>query len=422
MLINEGEFVKEMLLVKNGILSLEITLNINYDVFNSPHKIGLIQKLMTKKKIISNKLSTMTQRSIKIFQIHRNEHFGDVLMFLNRPSPLGVRVKSKMVELYMLRKFDFANIAHDFPDIYDKIYKISVAKMDKIHQLVDNTKKLFVHNQIEYIRTIQQVSNLKMYENIQHQQMSNSNKANNEAKSMRSFKDLENFENSKQECSDCEINSICPSINEEKKEVFIKSNNIDFKASTKISETECEIVNGYYSKDMDKFVILDGIVNGEKKSIKVQSVPWLKKLVQSTINFTIEGIDNKSKCVTRSYKVEFDNENQSDKKVAYHQIEDLFLSNKKFSISKHANITSLNQPDKIQQQIRQRDMLHKIEKNIIKSNMIIHDPENYYRKLLLKMFTVNVNKKKANLKNLRNMTRRLDSIETLLNGKKLEII
>ena len=43
-------------------------------------------------------------QNYKILEIRRNEHFGDILMFLNQRSPLNLRVKSK--------KAEFLNIKH----------------------------------------------------------------------------------------------------------------------------------------------------------------------------------------------------------------------------------------------------------------------------------------------------------------------
>ena len=41
---------------------------------------------------------------IKILEIRKNEHFGDILMFLNLRSPLILRTKTKKAELFLLHK------------------------------------------------------------------------------------------------------------------------------------------------------------------------------------------------------------------------------------------------------------------------------------------------------------------------------
>ena len=41
---------------------------------------------------------------IHILDLLKNEYFGEILMFLNIPNPLSLKVKTKRVELYILRK------------------------------------------------------------------------------------------------------------------------------------------------------------------------------------------------------------------------------------------------------------------------------------------------------------------------------
>ena len=42
---------------------------------------------------------------LKILDIRKNEHFGCVFMTLNRPCPLSLQVKSKIAELFLLKKY-----------------------------------------------------------------------------------------------------------------------------------------------------------------------------------------------------------------------------------------------------------------------------------------------------------------------------
>ena len=56
---------------------------------------------------------------LRILDILKNEHFGELHMFLNQPSPLSLRVKSKKVDLFLLRKKDASNIRKDYPNIWN---------------------------------------------------------------------------------------------------------------------------------------------------------------------------------------------------------------------------------------------------------------------------------------------------------------
>jgi hypothetical protein len=166
-LIKEGDLVEETIFIKRGILSLEVYVDLT----------GMTKKEEIKKKKSSSKTSKILQkldqlkikkkaeseedrndddesnyipediRILKIIQIRKNEHFGDVLMFLNQPSPLTVRVKTKFAELFLMHKIELANIARDFPDIFRKIYSKSVYNMDKIQSLISTAKTLFFQNQ-----------------------------------------------------------------------------------------------------------------------------------------------------------------------------------------------------------------------------------------------------------------------------------
>ena len=37
--------------------------------------------------------------TLKLFDIRKNEHFGDVHIFLNKPSPFTLKAKSRIVEI-----------------------------------------------------------------------------------------------------------------------------------------------------------------------------------------------------------------------------------------------------------------------------------------------------------------------------------
>ena len=63
---------------------------------------------------------------IPILDLLKNEYFGDILMFLNIENPLSLRVKSKRVELYVLRKKDAFTIKKEYPNIWQRLTKKSI--------------------------------------------------------------------------------------------------------------------------------------------------------------------------------------------------------------------------------------------------------------------------------------------------------
>ena len=72
---------------------------------------------------------------LKIFDIRKNEHFGEVHMILNKPSPFTVKAKSRIVEILLLRKNDVLDISENFPNIWRKIYDKSYHNLVSIKKV-----------------------------------------------------------------------------------------------------------------------------------------------------------------------------------------------------------------------------------------------------------------------------------------------
>ena len=99
---------------------------------------------LVKKPTRRNKI--MQQQYVKLIEIRQNEHFGDVLMFLTKRSPLRVRVKTKTAALFLLKKTDAVEISNSFPKIWKQIIKKSLFNMKQINRLINkNLKFFFIH-------------------------------------------------------------------------------------------------------------------------------------------------------------------------------------------------------------------------------------------------------------------------------------
>ena len=79
---------------------------------------------------------------LNILDILKNEHYGEVYMFLQKPSPLSLRVKSKYSELFLLRKHEAMQISKAYPNVWKKIYRKSYHNMKSIKKL---TKRIVIH-------------------------------------------------------------------------------------------------------------------------------------------------------------------------------------------------------------------------------------------------------------------------------------
>lgn len=159
-IVKEGEYIEDIIFVKNGILSLEVWIDMIYpedsienyltkydfiNILKKKHKKRSSFKKEKYKKIKNKKTSNNNfyessiiehnKKKIKILDIRRNEHFGDVFMFLNKKSPLYVRVKSNKADLLLLRKLDALDISHNYPDIWKTIIKKPLANAKIVHNL-----------------------------------------------------------------------------------------------------------------------------------------------------------------------------------------------------------------------------------------------------------------------------------------------
>ena len=184
-LVNEGDLIEEVIFVKHGVLSVELPINMTNpqeniekylkekekeksrlentksqfknDILGSfikdtPTKLLSFNNTSTinssykyKSSYIGNSALTkaktvkIEKAYVRILCIRENEHFGDVLMFLEERSPLQVRVRSKKSELFFLRKIDALKISTSYPNIWRRINKKSVYNFKQIKK---NIKKI----------------------------------------------------------------------------------------------------------------------------------------------------------------------------------------------------------------------------------------------------------------------------------------
>ena len=173
-LIQEGDIIEDIIFIKNGVLTLEIIIDLKdskksveshlemtgMDCFKniSNHKFNTIRNLnsMTSMNtMITNirrefntkfyKDNKKNRKKIKIIDLRKNEHFGDILMILNEKSPLTVKVKSKKAELFFLQKTEATEISNRYPNIWKRIVNKSLQNMKQIKNLI--RKKLFIFSE-----------------------------------------------------------------------------------------------------------------------------------------------------------------------------------------------------------------------------------------------------------------------------------
>ena len=165
LLVQEGDYIKEIFFVNKGSLGLYINIdienpensirkylntyhqgkivNISYTplsmMYNNRNENSSIQIENNVNTFIMNKrMGTRLKghdlhiKDIKIIEIRKKEYFGVALMFLDERSPLAVKVKTKMAELFILKKMEAIEIYSIYPNIWKRINKKSLYNMEQV--------------------------------------------------------------------------------------------------------------------------------------------------------------------------------------------------------------------------------------------------------------------------------------------------
>ena len=161
-IVNRGDFMDEMLFVRSGKLAIELPLPSEITAQLTENKERKLTQYLNEYKIagITTHVDSFTETKhdnnnkeiddvqyVKLLEIHKNEHYGDIVMFLNKRSPLGVRVCTRKAELFYLKKADAISISMSFPSIWKKLITNSLFNMKQISSLIKKTLNYFYeHN------------------------------------------------------------------------------------------------------------------------------------------------------------------------------------------------------------------------------------------------------------------------------------
>ena len=207
-IVLEGEMIQNIVFVKDGRLSIEIAIDIN-DPYTSIKKyaeinfigiskqeekknytlIGRLNSVKTKKNfndlkteinniLFDNKKLSLINNSInnngisvdlgrmdfsrndidynekknyqiiKVLDIRKNEHYGDIHIFMEKPSPFTLKTKSRIGELLLLRKHDAIVISKNFPNIWRRIQNKSFHNLVSIKNLTFKILKQYYNTHL----------------------------------------------------------------------------------------------------------------------------------------------------------------------------------------------------------------------------------------------------------------------------------
>ena len=343
-LLKENDLIEEIFFVREGKLALEVSININnpeesinkylsdeflnysfdFDLNLSYTQLTKSSKLNTNIGNISFNLinsfckkenkNTCKNVFLKIHDIHKNEDYGDIFMFFTKRSPFALRVKTKRVKLFTIKKIDFINICGQYKNVFRDILKKKKINFQMIKNILIktiskfcNVKGIQIHDR--YTNTIKKAINELNKEIIPIEILKNLKKKNEiseiDEEINRTLKDFDN-----------ELSHLHSNLNiKEKRKPLgnikkVKSSHIKKNKNFLLEDfyLSSEYESKYYSSIKNKKKKKYKKVNKNKATIKT-NVSLNKKL--QDINFNYSESDETS----RTVKIKEKNESSSPKTI-----------------------------------------------------------------------------------------------------------
>ena len=200
----EDEKKKLEMYKRKNTFSLMSTLNYTMDdsfILNQGRKLSLnykkpvsfrknLLKLMKSKFLSRNNdkednVNDEKNKYVKLYYIRKGEHFGEIFMFLNKPSSFTLRVKSPKAELLMLKKIDAIEISSNYPNIWKRVNKKSFKNLVHLKELISREMIKFCNkNGIKYNRSYK-LEEIKHFNSLPNNKNMESKDKNNKKKDLR---------------------------------------------------------------------------------------------------------------------------------------------------------------------------------------------------------------------------------------------
>ena len=116
-----------------SILEKAINSSYNKNVFSSSFETSIAKQVG--RYDYDGNFEECNYKYINIINILKNENYGSVYMFLEKPSPLSLRVKSKKAELFLLRKFDAFAISKRHLNIWKRFQRKAYINMVSVKKV-----------------------------------------------------------------------------------------------------------------------------------------------------------------------------------------------------------------------------------------------------------------------------------------------
>jgi hypothetical protein len=135
-LIKEDQLIDNVIFIIEGRLSLEIAIDLENPVNSIKKYLAKSYNPLNNKEIIDDKYGNSYRgfdesnyQFLNISNIFKNEHYGEVFIIYNKPSPLFLRVKSKMANLFLLNKKNVMHLSANYINIWNRLFRKSLKNM-----------------------------------------------------------------------------------------------------------------------------------------------------------------------------------------------------------------------------------------------------------------------------------------------------
>ena len=119
--------------IDNFLLDKQKSFNNNNSLLDNNISFDLGRLDFTKKE--SDLKNLENYDNVKIFDVRKNENFGEVHMFLHKPSPFTLKAKSRMAEVLLLRQHEAIIISNNFPNIWRHMHNKSYHNLISLKKL-----------------------------------------------------------------------------------------------------------------------------------------------------------------------------------------------------------------------------------------------------------------------------------------------
>ena len=267
---------------------------------------------------------------IKVIDLRKNEHFGDVHLIAEKPSPFTLKAKSRIAELLLLRKHDAIVITKNFPNIWRRIQSKSYHNLVSLKKLTFKKLKRYFNTNFYNKNNRETIANLDVTKASARSFLDAPSILKNLKTMNKSYYTNNNANNSKNTILETSKlnNKSSKSVNknklfvgyEKKRKVSGDSfiNELDFSSDSfnSFNSSNFKMSNEIINQNNNKNQFLP-IININEEKDKIQDLIPVKKIQNSNTSkapigkMTFKQLENKKTLDNFTFK----NESESNKKI-----------------------------------------------------------------------------------------------------------